>query len=299
VERHLEWMRLRGMSPLTIQRRRAVLLRLRAALPHGGLLAASPAELQAWRASLTVAPDAVAVYVSHVRRFYAWAVADGLLPASPAATLPAPPRSWYLPRPIGEQELLEAVAAAPPRIRPWLVLAGWAGLRAKEIALLRREHVLDSRNPPVLLVAAGATKGHHERLVPLSDFALAELGPHLPARGWVFPRLDGQLGPNTPARVSQAANRHLHDCGIPETLHQLRHRFATSAYAASHDLRVVQELLGHRSIRATTGYADYDRAAAIAAVQAIPAPRRRRVLSSPRIEPDVARDPHQETGGYR
>ena len=255
MERHLEWMRLRGMSPLTIQRRRAVLLRLRAALPHGGLLAASPAELQAWRASLTVAPDAVAVYVSHVRRFYAWAVADGLLPASPAATLPAPPRSWYLPRPIGEQELLEAVAAAPPRIRPWLVLAGWAGLRAKEIALLRREHVLDSRNPPVLLVAAGATKGHHERLVPLSDFALAELGPHLPARGWVFPRLDGQLGPNTPARVSQAANRHLHDCGIPETLHQLRHSALTHDAEAGASTPMLMAKSGHTSVASLARYA--------------------------------------------
>lgn len=272
---HLEYLRLRGLAPATIRRRRTVLRWVQESLPHHDLMRATPRQLQAWRAGLNVAPDAVSVYVSHVSQFYRWAVAQGLLDGSPAASLPAPRRSHPLPRPIGERELLEAVAAAPPRIRPWLVLAGWAGLRAKEIALLRREHVLDQRRPPVLLVDAGATKGHAERLVPLSPFVLSELGPHLHGRGFVFRRADGRPGPNTPATVSQIANDHLHGCGIAATLHQLRHRFATQAYHASRDLRVVQELLGHRSLRTTAGYAAYDRAAAVAAVYAVPAPGRR------------------------
>ena len=273
---HLDYLRLRGLSASTIRRRRVVLGWLTGALPHHDLMRATPAQLQAWRAGLDVADDAVSVYVSHVNQFYRWAVACGLLDGSPAASLPAPRRSRPLPRPIGERELLEAVAAAPPRIRAWLVLAGWAGLRAKEIALLRRERVLDQRSPPVLLVGADATKGHAERIVPLSPFALSELGPHLPGRGFVFRRLDGRAGPNTPATVSHLANNHLHACGIAATLHQLRHRFATQAYAASRDLRVVQELLGHASLQSTTGYAAYDQAVAVAAVLEIPAPGRRR-----------------------
>ncbi len=65
---------------------------------------------------------------------------------------------------------------------------------------------------------------------------------------------------------------------IAATLHQLRHRFATAAYqAAGGDLRLVQELLGHRSPVTTAGYAAYDQAAAAAAVEAIPAPVTRKL----------------------
>jgi integrase len=37
-------------------------------------------------------------------------------------------------------------------------------------------------------------------------------------------------------------------------MHQLRHRFGTVAYQLSHDLRLVQELLGHASPQTTAGY---------------------------------------------
>lgn len=36
--------------------------------------------------------------------------------------------------------------------------------------------------------------------------------------------------------------------------HTLRHRFATTAYAATHDLFVVAELLGHESVETTEHY---------------------------------------------
>jgi site-specific recombinase XerD len=38
------------------------------------------------------------------------------------------------------------------------------------------------------------------------------------------------------------------------TAHQLRHRFATAAYAHQRDLRAVQELLGHASPATTARY---------------------------------------------
>lgn len=71
----------------------------------------------------------------------------------------------------------------------------------------------------------------------------------------------------------------MHDCGFPETLHQLRHRFGTGTYHATRDLRVVQELMGHSSPVTTAGYAAFDNPDAVAAVQALPVPRRLRVVS--------------------
>ena len=278
VAAHLRQLQLAGRSPATVYARRRALARLRAALGVP-LLEASPAGLMAWRAGLAVLPGTVTDYVCHAREFYAWAVAGGLLEDSPAAGLPVPARVRRLPRPVAEADLFAAVAGAPPRIRPWLVLAGWAGLRACEIAGLRREQVLDTARPPVLVIAVEATKGRRERVVPLCEFALGELLPCLPAAGWVFRRLDGAPGPNSAARVSQLANRYLHQAGTAASLHQLRHRFGTEAYRARRDLRLVQELLGHADPATTAGYAAIAPADAAAVVDALPAPGRLRAVT--------------------
>jgi len=43
--------------------------------------------------------------------------------------------------------------------------------------------------------------------------------------------------------------------GVDATLHQLRHRYATVAYQATHDLLLVRDYLGHESTNTTAGYA--------------------------------------------
>ena len=279
LEDYFEHLRLEGLSELTLRGRRGALDRLSRQLPVP-LLEASAGDLLDWRRAMTVGPVSVRSYVSHVQQFYAWAVRRGLLAASPAAGIPVPRVGRRIPRPIGTDDLFAAVAQAPDRIRLWLVLAAWCGLRAKEIALLRRECILLSAAPPVLLVATGATKGIHERMIPLCRFAIAEIAAaRLPASGWCFLRCDGRAGPNRPAHVSALANAHLRDCDISATLHMLRHWFGTEAYASSgRDLRLVQELLGHASVQSTQGYADWDRPGAVAAVRALPVPPRLRVV---------------------
>jgi integrase/recombinase XerC len=272
VLRHLRDLQLRGQTPDTVYCRRRALARLAAALPVP-VLDATAADLADWRAGLSVGPGTVVGYVSHAREFYAWAITAGLITENPAADLPVPPLPRRLPRPIGEQDLFAAIAGAPDRIRPWLVLAGWAGLRAKEIAGLRRENVLDRVSPPLLIVAHDATKGRTERAVPLCAFALRELlAAGLPASGWVFRRRDDQPGPNRPWIVSQLCNEYLHGLGITATLHQLRHRFGTETYRGRRDLRLVQELLGHASPSTTAGYAAVDQADAADVVEHLAVP---------------------------
>jgi integrase/recombinase XerC len=271
VTGHLAWLRQRGRTENTIYQRRRALIRLAGSLPVP-LLDATPAQLADWRAGMALSDQGIICLVSHARQFYAWTVDYGLAETNPAARLPVPQLGRRLPRPIGEDPLMSALACAPPRIRPWLVLAGWAGLRAKEISMLRRENVLNTARPPVLIIGKDATKGRRERVIPMSPFVRAELAPLLPGSGWVFPRLDGRPGPNAPGLVSRRCNDHLHDCGITETLHQLRHRFGTGTYHVVRDLRVVQELLGHSSPVSTAGYAAFDNADAMAAVEGLPVP---------------------------
>ena len=89
---------------------------------------------------------------------------------------------------------------------------------------------------------------------------------------------DGQRGPNRPALISKLVNDHLHDCGIKASLHQLRHRFGTQAYAVNHDIRAVQEMLGHKRVQSTAGYAAFSVLSARAAVEGIPVPPRLHVI---------------------
>lgn len=276
LESHLQWCRLRGLKENSIYQRGRAVTRLRDQLGID-LFTVDRQLLEHWREGLGRLSDTgIVSEVSHVKQFYSWAAETGHVTVNPAAKLPVPRLGRRLPRPISEQDLLGALACAPRRIRPWLVLAGWAGLRAKEIALLRRQSVLEKSRPPYLLIAADATKGRNERAVPMSDFVSAELIPVLPRSGWVFTRWDGQAGPNHPARVSKLVNAHLDDCGIDATLHQLRHRFLSGVYQATKDLRLTQELAGHSSPVTTAGYAAVNQADAVAAVAALGTPRRLR-----------------------
>jgi integrase/recombinase XerC len=296
---HLEHLRLKGHTPTSVYARKRALARLTAWLEAqenpgrsgnrpgwmlaatAELLYATPADLADWRASLTVGDDAVVAYVSHVKSFYKFCMDEGLRADNPAASLPVPRLGRRIPRPIAEDDLMDALAAAPRRIRLMLVLAGWCGLRAKEIAYLRRENVMDTASPPVLLVAGDATKGRAERVVPLSAFVLAEIAAaRIPPSGYVFRRMDGRPGPNEPWRVSQLCCRHLHRHGISASLHQLRHRYGTQFYRASgRDLRLTQETMGHARPETTAGYTLTDRPEAAAAAEAIPAPARLRSVA--------------------
>lgn len=217
-------------------------------------------DLVTWQLLRRLAPRTMVSEVSHITCFYDWAVDIGAMDQNPARSLIRPKLNRPLPRPIAEADLALAIAGAPSRIRPWLVLAAYEGLRAMEIASLCREQIHDRSKPPILHVVG---KGRVERTVPLCKTALTELRRHgLPSRGFVFPRADGRPGPNTAQRISALSNRYLHGAGIRDTLHSLRHRFGSQLYQKSRDIRLVQDLMGHADPATTAGYAAWDRTTA-------------------------------------
>lgn len=272
---HLANMRLRGLADTTMRERAYAVRRLARHLDVevGELMAVTEDDLDCWQYDIAhLTARYRSSWLAHVSRFYAWAHTERLVRANPAVVLLPPKLPRLVPHPIGEADLHMAVACAPTRVRPMLVLAAYAGLRAGEIARLQRQHVMDTDDPAVVLVEG---KGGRERIVPLSSLVLTELRlAGMPSRGYVLSRRDGKAGGLEPHMVSKLCNDYLHGLGINETLHSLRHRMGTVLYRSTRDLRLVQEVLGHSSPAVTAGYAAHSPTAAVAAVEAIcqPAP---------------------------
>lgn len=199
-------------------------------------------------------------WVSHLHGFYAWAIDFGHLRTDPTRQVIRPRMKPALPRPIPTADLALALEMATPSMRAWLTLMAFAGLRCVEVARLDVDAILWDDH---LLRVHG--KGDKERLVPMHPEVrrLLQSIPR-PRRGRVFQRPRG--GGYPPAQVSREVSVYLDSLGIAATAHQLRHWFGTNLYRACHDLRVVQEMMGHASPTTTAIYADWSREEAFAAV---------------------------------
>ncbi|HMQ28045.1 MAG TPA: tyrosine-type recombinase/integrase, partial [Acidimicrobiales bacterium] len=227
--------------------------RLRRFLAPADLLEATTGDLVAFL-DRHIGAEARATETSHLKGFYSWAHRAGLIDEDPSLDLVRPRVARRIPRPIPTEDLHRALDGAPERVRPWLMLAAYCGLRAHEIAGLRREDVLERREPPVLAVVDG--KGGKQRVVPMPDALVSDFaGWDVPARGLLWRKRDG-TGAAVPAHlVSRLCNDYLHSVGIGQTLQTLRHWYGTATYEATGDLRLTQEVMGHASPVTTAGYA--------------------------------------------
>jgi integrase/recombinase XerD len=263
---HLDWMRARNYQPSSIAKRRTTMRRLERRLGIDPLTATEK-DLDKWVVGIArLAPITRACEIAHVSVFFRWAVTNDVVSRDPTLKIARPKVPSYVPRPIGESDLLVAIAGSQRDERMWFLLAAWAGLRASEIASLTREGILDTAKRPLLRVTG---KGAKTRIVHIGPRLVMELQAYgLPSRGYVFRRLDGKTGSNTGARVSARANATLHGLGITDTLHQLRHRYGTDFYDASGgDIKTVQEQMGHEHMRTTAGYVAFSAEAAASAAR--------------------------------
>lgn len=261
IEGWREWERAAGRTAATIEQRTYQVRRAGRELGRPPV-AVTTDELVAWLAAHEWAPNTARAYRAAIVAFYRWARdVAGLVEVSPASMLPPVSVPRGKPRPAPEDAFRLAMRSADPRARLAIMLAGVCGLRRGEIARARREDVEADLSGWSLRVVG---KGGHVRLVPLPD----ELARELRGRpgGWLFPSpvTSGHL---TPHHLGKLVARHLPD-GL--TTHTLRHRCGTVAYAATRDLRAVQELLGHARPETTALYtavtSDSLRAAVAAAV---------------------------------
>jgi integrase len=130
-----------------------------------------------------------------------------------------------------------------------LRLANELGMRRGEVAQVHPEQDLVQDLVGWALVVHG--KGSRKRVLPLPD-DLASLLRSAPS-GYLFPSpMGGHLSPHW---VGTLVSRALAD---GTTMHQLRHLCATEVHEQTHDLRLVQTLLGHASVATTQRYIAVD-----------------------------------------
>lgn len=246
LDDHLNHMLRCELAEGTIKARRMVLTWLAEFLGHDPATA-TPSELDWWQANLPTI-NAVRWQTHMIRPYYRYLQARGVRPDNPAALLPCPKARKRLPRPIPDDRLFVAIADAPPSVLPWLLLAGWSGLRAMEIAKLEVANFSVDEDGEAWIRVIG--KGDSERDVPVPAWVWEVIQPLLPEAGpcWTR-RYRKQDGPVRPKHVSENCNYYLRvQCGLPDRLHALRARVATAVLRDSHDVRMVQELLGHSNL---------------------------------------------------
>lgn len=277
VSRHLAHLRNRGLAAIYIDQRRRALRGL-AAHTHTELLELTADDLDHWQTTALgtrTTGRSRNTLLTHVREFYRWAHVEEITPDDRGRRLVRAKSARLMPRPIGEGALTMALAMAPDRVRPMLYLAAYEGLRACEIAALRREDVRDADEPAQLVVLG---KGRKERVLPASGQVLMALHSHgMPSRGPIFRMYDSTAQPTsrpiTAHRVSATCNAYLAEVEAGATLHQLRHRFASQALRLSGgDLRLVQEMLGHSSPATTAIYTAWAQDKAAGVINALAAP---------------------------
>lgn len=204
-------------------------------------------DLTTWLAGQEWAPQTRRSYRASLVQYFRFLQRSGWRLDNPAELLPVVRVPRALPRPAPDKILLAALDAADPRARLAMLLAGQCGLRRGEIARL---HTNDLEHDLVGITLRIRGKGGHLRLVPVptDDFGL-EFLLRRADQGWIFPSPVGDH--LTPEHMGVIVSR-----ALPEgwTCHTLRHRFATTVYRNTRDIRATQELLGHARPETTAIY---------------------------------------------
>lgn len=209
--------------------------------------------------------------LSAVRSFYTFLQRERLCAHNPAVDVRAPKGPRKLPRTLDAdlmQRVLESPAAdaAPPdlldlRDRAIMELLYSSGLRLAELAGLDLAG-LDLKDRTVTVTG----KGGRTRIVPVGSMAVTVLGQWLRERTQLAAPGElavfvGRNGSRLGARAIQlrlAAFARRHDLPVRLHPHLFRHSFASHLLESSHDLRGVQELLGHANLSTTQIYTHLD-----------------------------------------
>ena len=221
------------------------------------------------RKSAGLASSSLRISTVHLKVFFRWLAAKGVIEMDPAEPLLAPKPDQYLPETLNQQlveRMIEGVDTTVPlgrRDRAILELFYASGLRLSELCGLSLTDFLEDES---FLRVTG--KGRKTRMVPIGGKARVALENYLrnerpnlvKKRTSMEVFLSVRGGRLSPDRVRQIVKQRAAQAGIEEKVypHLLRHSFATHLLEGGADLRVIQEMLGHADISTTQIYTHVD-----------------------------------------
>lgn len=236
-------LRAAGLSAQTIKSRRYKMVHLAALLMPSGPEDVTTEQIVQVFARQQWKPETRKAYRNTISSFFRWLHKSCRRSDDPSLDVPRVKKPHAHPRPCPDRYIAAAMEMATSSERLMIRLGAECGLRRGEIARVHSDDVVADNAGRSLIVRG---KGDKQRIVPLPD-DLA--GIIMDARGYLFP---GRFGGHVEeSYIGDHISRLLPD---GYAAHTLRHRFATTAYAATHDLFVVAELLGHESVEATEHY---------------------------------------------
>jgi len=212
------------------------------------------------------AATSVARHLVSIKMFFRYLVLEGILPESIVELVNSPKLWQHLPK-VLSPDMVDRLLAAPAREdryplrdRALLCLLYATGCRASEVCTMTLRDIQLEEG-----YCRCVGKGNKERIVSLNPVARAAVEAYLQHERAKLARESEQGSPLLVSRggkslsritVWKLVKRYASRIGASRTIspHTLRHSFATHMLAGGAEIRALQELLGHASIRTTQIY---------------------------------------------
>jgi len=202
-------------------------------------------------------------YLSSIRGFFNFLIDNGVMVKNPALSIQAPKIDRVLPKTIDFDDLrnmmnLKTNHYSELRAVLMIELLYSCGLRVSELVGINIKD-LDVNEGFVRVMG----KGGKARFSPIGSSAINVLETYLTKRpesesdALFLNQKDLRISPRS---VQNIVKKRALDVGVSINVHphMLRHAAATHFLQSSHDLRTVQEFLGHKSIKSTQIYTHLD-----------------------------------------
>jgi site-specific recombinase XerD len=166
-----------------------------------------------------------------------------------------PRQDKYLPKVLSKEDVSTILTSEKNLShRLLLMIAYSSGLRVSEVVQLKQEDIDISRK----MITVRSGKGRKDRCTILADSVISTLKIHYlneNSSTWIFPGIkqDTHLSIRSAQRIFENALKRT-DVKIAASIHTLRHAFATHLLENGTDIRYIQKLLGHASIKTTSQY---------------------------------------------
>lgn len=209
--------------------------------------------------------------ISGIKSFFKFLKTEGSITANPTRLISSPKLGLHLPEVLSVDEIDRMIScidlSTPEGIRNRAIIETLygCGLRVSELTSLKLSKVYADEE---YIIVEG--KGDKQRLVPISQEALKQIGIYLHEVrcNMVVKRgnedilfLNRRGAKLTRVMVFYIIKQLCALAGITKTVspHTLRHSFATHLLEGGANLRAIQQMLGHESITTTEIYVHIDR----------------------------------------